>query len=94
MNHNLFSPTGGLVVIGLSASGFAGMPATVPQGKYLFHIISEYKPYLLRQRHINMEVRKKGTGARMLVVMIVTVIIMVHNYFFSPISSITLSILK
>ena len=30
----------------------------------------------------------------MLVLMIVAVIIMVHNYIFSPISSITLSILK
>jgi len=31
-----------LVLIGLSASRFAVMPATVAQGKYLFHIISEY----------------------------------------------------
>jgi hypothetical protein len=41
-----------------------------------------------------MKIRKKGTGAGTLVVMIAAVIIMVHNYFLSPISSITLSILK
>jgi hypothetical protein len=94
MDNDLFSPTGGLVVTGLSASRFAVVPAAVAQREYLFHIVSEYKPYLLRQRHVDMEVRKKGTGAGTLVVMIVAVIIMVHNYFLSPISSITLSILK
>jgi hypothetical protein len=41
-----------------------------------------------------MEIREKGTCAGMFVVMIVAVIIMAHNYFLSPISSITLSILK
>lgn len=94
MNHNLFSPTGGIVVIGLSASRFAGMSATVPQGKYLFHIVSEYKPYLFRQRHINLEVRKKGTRAGTLMAMIVAMLIMVHDYSFSPNSSRTLLILK
>jgi hypothetical protein len=86
------SPTG-VFVIGLSASRLARMSAAIPEGKYLFHIISEYKPYLLRQRHIDMDVRQERAGAGSHV-MVVIVIIMVHNYFLSPISSITLSILK
>jgi predicted HAD superfamily phosphohydrolase len=94
VNPGSGSPTGGPVVIGLSASRLARMPATVPESKYLFHIVSEYKPYLFRQRHVDMEVRKEGAGAGTLAVMIVAVIIVVHGHFFSPISSITLSILK
>jgi hypothetical protein len=46
IKHGLFSPTG-VFVIGLSASRFARMAAAVLQGKYLLHIVSEYKPYLL-----------------------------------------------
>jgi hypothetical protein len=94
VNPGSGSPTGGPVVIGLSASRFAWMATAVPEGKYLFHIVSEHKPYLFRQRHVDMEVRKKSMGAGMLAVMIVAVIIVVHGHFFSPISSITLSILK
>jgi hypothetical protein len=68
------------------------MAATVFEGKYLFHIVSEYKPYLFGQRHIDMEVRQKSAGAG--TAMMMFVIVIMHGYSLSPISGNTLFILK
>jgi hypothetical protein len=92
LTQKVASPTGGLVVIGLSASRLARMPAAFPESKYLFHIVSEYKPYLLRQGHFDMEVCQKSSGAG--TAMIVLVIVIMHDYSLSPMRGNTLSILK
>jgi hypothetical protein len=58
----LVSPPGGLV-ISLSASGLAGMTAATAEREYLFQVISEEKPDLFRQRHINIEVGEEHAYA-------------------------------
>jgi len=57
----LVSPAGGLV-IPLSTSGFAMVAAATAQRQYLLHVVPEQEPYLLGERHIDMEIGQKCTG--------------------------------